>query len=72
MSDSCPGEWAEGRTPQLAGEEGGDLAWGGRVWVGELGDGRWPEARPLCHMRAANVEQGTIATTGRHVWDFPL
>lgn len=76
MSDTCPGAWVGSRAPQLAAEEGGSLAWGGRGVradrEGELGDGRWPEAQLQCHVRAANVGQGTIATIGSHIWDFPL
>lgn len=69
MSDTCPGEWAEGRAPQLAVEEGGALL-GKEEMI--RGDGRWPKARPLCYVCAANLERGTIATTASHIWDFPL
>ena len=56
MSDTCPGEWAEGKAPQLAAEEGGGLAWGGRD-----DKGRWEVARgtatlpcACCQRRAGN------------------
>lgn len=44
MSDTCTGEWAEGRASQLAAEEDGVLAWGGRD-----DKGRWDVARGMAH-----------------------
>lgn len=32
--------------------------------------GRWPEAELLCHMHAATIARGTIATMPSHTSDF--